>query len=60
MKKMIGKVGRTPCEQLRGLLHSQKLILEEAKAKVPPDEEKIRQINRAIENTMKKLEEKGC
>jgi len=45
---------------LRGLLHSQRLTLEEQEAKKRRDEEEIQKIKTAIENTLKKLKENGC
>jgi hypothetical protein len=60
VKKMIGRVGRNPCEQLRGLLHSQQLKLQQAESKAPRDENEIAKIKVAIEDTTKKLKEKGC
>jgi hypothetical protein len=60
VKKMIGRVGRNPCEQLRGLLHTQQLRLEQVESKVPRDENEIAKIKVAIEDTTKKLREKGC
>jgi hypothetical protein len=59
VKKMIGRVGRSPCEQLRGLLHSQQLKLKEAET-VPRNEQEIANIKLAIEGTTKKMKEKGC
>jgi hypothetical protein len=56
---MIGRVGRSPCEQLRGLLHSQQLKLKEAET-VPRNEQEIANIKLAIEGTTKKMKEKGC
>jgi hypothetical protein len=60
VKKMIGRVGRNACDQLRGLLHSQQLKLKEAESKVPRDEKEIANIKLAIEDTTRKLKEKGC
>ena len=57
---MIGRVGRNPCEQLHGLLHTQRLKLEAAESKTPRDEKEIEKIKLAIEDTTQKLKENGC
>jgi hypothetical protein len=60
MKKMVGRVGRTACDQLRGLLHSQQLKLKQAESNDPRNEKEITNLKLAIEDTMRKLKEKGC
>jgi hypothetical protein len=57
---MIGRVGRNPCQQLRGLLHSQKVVLMEEESRTPRDETKIAAIKRDIENTKQKMTALGC
>jgi anti-sigma28 factor (negative regulator of flagellin synthesis) len=57
---MIGSVGRNACEQLRGLLHSQKTKLGEEKSKTPRDETKIAALKQAIEHTKQKMTAYGC
>jgi anti-sigma28 factor (negative regulator of flagellin synthesis) len=57
---MIGRVGRHPCQQLRGLLHSQQLKLMEAESRTPRDEVDIAAIKQAIENTKRKMAALGC
>ncbi len=57
---MIGRVGRDPCQQLRGLLHAQELKLSEAESKTPRDETEIATIKRAIENTKQEMVARGC
>jgi hypothetical protein len=41
VRTMIGRVGRNPCQQLRGLVHSQKVVLMEEESRTPRDETKI-------------------
>lgn len=71
---MIGRVGRDPCTQLRGLLHTQKLKLKEQErelqsqeSKTPRNDVRIAAIKQEIEgwkngikDTEKKLTERGC
>jgi hypothetical protein len=58
--KMIGRVGSPKCKQLRGLLHTLRLKLEEAERRMPRNEKELAEIILAIENTEMKLEENGC
>ena len=57
---MIGRVGRSPCEQLRGLLHSQRRRLEILEAQDPKDEAEITRCKAAIEETQQRLQQNGC
>ena len=57
---MIGRVGRDPCTQLRGLLRSQTLKLEGEESKIPRNNAAIAAIVRAIEKTKKELDALGC
>lgn len=52
--------GTTTCQQLHGMLCSQKRKLEEAEGRVARDEEDISKIRLAIKNTEKKLADEGC
>lgn len=52
---MIGRVGRTPQQQLQGLLHTLRLKLEEAERKNPRDEADIAAIQRGISDAEEKL-----
>ena len=52
---MIGRVGRTPQQQLQGLLHTLRLKLEEAERRTPRDEADIAAIRRGISDAEEKL-----
>lgn len=52
---MIGRVGRTPQQQLQGILHSLRLKLEEAERRNPRDEADIAAIRRGITSNEEKL-----
>lgn len=60
MAEMIGRVGRDPCAQLRGLLHSQRRKLQEAESRSPRDETDIEAIKNAIATTKKQMVERQC
>jgi hypothetical protein len=57
---MIGRVGRTPCQQLHGLLGSQQRKLEELESQQPRNETEIANVQAAIQNTAGKLLTNGC
>ena len=52
---MTGPAGRTPQQQLQGLLHTLRLKLEEAERRNPRDEADIAAILRGISNAEEKL-----
>jgi hypothetical protein len=57
---MFGRVGRTPCEQLRGLLISQQRILEGMESSQPRSEVEIAKVKAAIQDSEDKLLARGC
>lgn len=57
---MIGRVGRSPCVQLRGLLHTQRIKLSEAEAQTPQNAREVIEIRAAIDDTKAKLAQLGC
>ena len=51
---------RNPCDQLRGELYSQNVLLKSFESKKSRAEIQIAKLNEAIANTRKKLVERGC
>jgi hypothetical protein len=52
---MLGRVGRSPRQQLEGILHTLRLKLEEAERRNPRDEADIVAIRRGIISNEEKL-----
>lgn len=53
-------VVKRQCRQLRGLLHSQRVILENLENANNPSEAEIAKVRDSIQITLRKLQDLGC